>query len=158
MVETLMRLPTREVADLQTQHTELRAMLYEALGLEPEEFPASLPTPALESAEGMILYGTEQAERVADHWARLEYRPDPNTLLAGLVEFSIQTGNAVKTAMPELEPAEIEERMKELGIRIRGMVTDSEGRRRNLRTDRDLFANLYRRKLSMMWAREDSNL
>ena len=151
MVETLTRVPVNELLERQTAaYTELASMLYDALGFQPEELPNSLPQESLESAEGIVLYGKEVAERVANHWSNLGYKPNPDVLVNGLVEFAVQAGSAVKTAMPKIDPAEVEERMKELGIRIRGVVIDSEGRIRNLRTDRDIFTTHYMQALQQM--------
>lgn len=125
--------------------------LYQALGFEPDSLEMGvqvlLPREVLESAENMVIYGAEVAERVVNYWASIGYKPDPEVLLNGLVDFAINAGNTLKNAMPELDSVEIDERMKELGIRIRGTVIDSEGRRRNLRTDRDAFATRYMRAL-----------
>lgn len=154
MVETLARVPSKEIFDPQDQHVELRHMLCDALGIDPkrleENIPSLLPREVFESAENMIIYGTEVAEKVTNHWTSIGYKPNPEVLLNGLIEFAVQAGNSFKSAMPELDSVEIEERMKELGIRIRGTVIDSEGRRRNLRTDRDTFTARYIRALQNM--------
>lgn len=147
MLETLTRVSTKEIVDPQAQHVELRDMLCEALGIDPkkleEDIPSLLPRESFGSAEDMLTASMTLSQQLTNRWDSVGYRPAPNVLLEGLIAFVVYAGGILKQALPDIPKEDIEERMKELGIRIRGVVIDSEGSRRNLRADRDNFTAYY---------------
>lgn len=166
MVEALEIKPTVKNADyFCNSRSEFAERLYGALGVDPNNLGQALlrlfPRKTFKSVKNMHGKSIELFEKIAENWQNpninSHYKPSPNDLLQGLTDFAVLATQILHQALPKVPRVDIEVAMIVVGTRIKGLVIDSEGRRRNTRTEREIFSNLYRRKLEG-WAREDSNL
>lgn len=167
MVEALAIRPGVENSPhFDNSRSQFARRLYDALGLDPNDlgnsFLSIFPPETFESLEDILAKSEKLSKQIAENWqdpnTSNPYKPSPNDLLQGLTDFAVFATQALHQTLPEVPRVDIEVAMIVIGTRIRSSVIDSEDRRRNTRTERDIFTNLYRGKLSTMWAREESNL
>lgn len=139
--------------------SEFNARLYQVLGIEPDSLGMSIQALLLqetfESLEDILVKSRELAEKVSGAWQPADsdhhFRPDDDLMVQGLLDFGVYAAQILIEATSNMgaENVEnIEEGILQVITRIRGAVETSDGRRHNLRTDRDRLRNSFTETLN----------
>lgn len=131
--------------------SEFRTRLYQVLEVNPNNPDKSIqtlfPQELFEFPEDVLKKSIELAQQVSEAWqpqnSNHRYRPDDNVMVQGLLDFGISAVTTVSQSFPEIQVEDIEEGILQVITRIRGAVETSDGRKHNLRTDRDRLRNSF---------------
>lgn len=139
--------------------SEFNTRLYQALEIKPDSLDRSIqtlfPQELFEFPENMLIKSMELAEKVRSAWqppdSNHHFRPDDDSMIHGLLDFGVYAVRILTEALPNVgaeNVKNIEEGILQVIARIRSAVETSNGRKHNLRTDRDRLRNRFTDELN----------